>query len=66
MRSSLTVTSVMCAETAACIVTVKREKKVLKITPHDHVTEGVIISIVKACDCEVMTHAQELSYCVAQ
>ena len=47
----------MCAETAACVVTVKREKKVLKIAPHDRVTEGVIISIMKACDYKVMIHA---------
>ena len=52
----------MCAETAACVVTVKREKKVLKVAPHDHITEGIIVSIVKACDCEVMTYAQGLSY----
>ena len=57
MRSSLTVTSVMYAETAACVVTVKEEKKVLKVTPHDCITEGVMISMIKAHDCEVMTHA---------
>ena len=57
MRSLSTVTSVMCAETAACVVTVKREKKVLKVTPHDCVTESIIIDIMKACDCEVMTCA---------
>ena len=62
MRSLLTVTSVMCAETAACVVTVKREKKVLKVTLHDHITEGVMVNIVKAHDCKVMTHTQELSY----
>ena len=57
MKSLSIVTPVMCAETAACVVTVKEEKKVLKVAPHDHITEGVIVSIVKACDCEVMTHA---------
>ena len=57
MRSLSTVTSVMCAETAACVVTVKEEKKVLKVTPHDCITEGVMISMIKAHDCEVMTHA---------
>ena len=57
MRSSLTVISVMCAETAACVVAVKGEKKVLKVTSHDYVTESVMIDIMKACDCEVMTHA---------
>ena len=57
MRSLSTVTSVMCAETAACVVTVKREKKVLKVAPHDHITEGVIVNIVKTYNCEVMTYA---------
>ena len=57
MKSLLTVTSVMYAETAACVVTVKKEKKVLKVTPHNHITEGVMIDIIKACDCKVMTHA---------
>ena len=57
MRSLLTVTSVMCAETAACVVTVKKEKKVLKVAPHDCVTEGVMIGMMKAHDCEVMTCA---------
>ena len=52
----------MCAETAACIVTMKREKKVLKIALYDCVTEGVMINMMKACDCKVMTHTQELSY----
>ena len=61
MRSLSTVTSVMCAETAACVVTVKKEKKVLKVTPYDHVTEGVMIDLMKACDCEVMTCTQGLS-----
>ena len=61
MRSLLTVIPVMCAETAACVVTVKREKKVLKVASHDHVTEGVIIDLVKAHDYEVMTHTQGLS-----
>ena len=61
MRSSLTVTPVMCAETAAYVVAVKREKKVLKIAPHDHVTEGVMIGMMKAHNCEVMTCAQGLS-----
>ena len=51
----------MCAETAACVVAVKGEKEVLKVAPHDHVTEGVMIGMMKACDCEVMTCAQELS-----
>ena len=55
MGSLLTVTSVMCAGTAACVVTVKGEKKMLKVAPHDHVTEGVMIGIMKAHDCEVMT-----------
>ena len=50
MRSLLTVTSVMCAETAACVVTVKKEKKVLKVAPHDCVTEGVMINLMKAYD----------------
>ena len=57
MRSSLTVTSVMCAGTAACVVTVKGKEKVLKVAPHDHVTESVIVNMMKACDYEVMTHA---------
>ena len=57
MKSLSTVTSVMCAETAACVVTVKGEKKVLKVAPHGRVTEGVIVSMMKAHDCEVMTHA---------
>ena len=57
MGSSLTVIPVMCAETAACVVTVKGEKKVLKVAPHDHVTEGVIVGMIKAHDCEVMTYA---------
>ena len=57
MRSLLTVTSVMCAETAACVVAVKGEKKVLKVAPHDHITEGVIVNIVKTYNCEVMTYA---------
>ena len=61
MRSLLTVTSVMCAETAACVMAVKKEKKVLKVTPHSHVTEGVMIDIMKAHNCEVITHAQGLS-----
>ena len=61
MRSSSTVTPVMCAGTAACVVAVKGEKKVLKVAPYGHVTEGVMIDIVKAYDCEVMTCAQELS-----
>ena len=62
MRSLSTVTSVMCAETAACVVTVKGEKKVLKVIPHSCITEGVIIDMMKACDCEVITYAQGLSY----
>ena len=62
MRSLSTVTSVMCAGTAACIVAVKGEKEVLKVAPHGHVTEGVMISLMKAHNCEVMTHAQGLSY----
>ena len=57
MRSLLTVTSVMCAETAACVVAVKGKKKVLKVASHSCVTEGVIVDLMKACDCEVMTHA---------
>ena len=57
MRSSLTVTPVMCAETAACVVAVKGEKEVLKVAPHGRVTEGVMIDLMKAHDCEVMTHA---------
>ena len=55
MGSSLTVTSVMCAETAACVVAVKGEKEVLKVATHDCITEGVMINMMKACDCEVMT-----------
>ena len=47
----------MCAGTAACVVAVKGEEKVLKVAPHGHVTEGVMISLMKACDCEVMTCA---------
>ena len=62
MRSLSTVIPVMCAGTAACVVTVKGEEKVLKVTPHDRVTEGVMISMMKAHDCEVMTRAQGLSY----
>ena len=57
MRSLSTVTPVMCAGTAACVVAVKGEEEVLKIAPHDHVTEGVMIGIMKAHDYEVMTHA---------
>ena len=56
MRSLSTVTSVMCTETAACVVIVKREKKVLKVVSHDHVTEGVMINMMKAYDYKVMTH----------
>ena len=54
MRSLSTVTPVMCAETAACVVAVKGEKEVLKVAPHDHVTEGVMIGMMKAYDCKVM------------
>ena len=61
MRSLSTVTSVMCAGTAACVVAVKGEEEVLKVAPYDRITEGVMVDIVKACDCEVMTHAQGLS-----
>ena len=61
MRSLSTVTPVMYAGTAACVVTVKGEEKVLKVAPHYHVTEGVMIGMMKAHDCEVMTHTQELS-----
>ena len=61
MRSLSTVTSVMCAGTAACVVAVKEEEEVLKVAPYSHVTEGVMIDLVKACDCEVMTHARGLS-----
>ena len=61
MGSLSTVTPVMCAETAACVVAVKREKKVLKVAPHSRVTEGVMVDLVKACDCEVMTRARGLS-----
>ena len=57
MESLLTVIPVMCAETAACVVTVKGEKKVLKVVPYDHVTEGVMIDMMKARDYKVMTHA---------
>ena len=57
MRSLSTVTSVMCAGTAACVMAVKGEEKVLKVAPHSRVTEGVMIDLVKAHDCEVMTHA---------
>ena len=52
----------MCAETAACVVTVKKEKKVLKVAFYDCVTEGVMIGMMKTCDYEVMTHTQGLSY----
>ena len=54
----------MCAGTAACVVTVKGEKEVkgvLKVAPHGRVTEGVMIGLVKARDCEVMTRARGLS-----
>ena len=61
MRSLSTVTPVMCAGTAACVVTVKGEKEVLKVTPHGHVTEDVMNGIMKAHDCEVITCAQGLS-----
>ena len=61
MRSLLTVTPVMCAETAACVMAVKREKEVLKVALHGRVTEGVMISIMKAHNCKVMTCAQGLS-----
>ena len=57
MKSLSTVTPVMCARTAADVVTVKGEKEVLKVAPHDRITEGVMIDIVKAHDCEVMTYA---------
>ena len=57
MRSLSTVTSVMCAGTAACVVAVKGEKEVLKVAPHDCVTEGVMVDLMKAHDCEVMTRA---------
>ena len=56
MRSLSTVTSVMCAETAACVMTVKEEKKVLKIAPHNCITEGVMIDMMKTHNCEIMTH----------
>ena len=55
MRSLSTVTPVMCAGTAACVVTVKREEEVLKVAPHGRVTEGVIVDLMKAHNCEVMT-----------
>ena len=61
MGSLSTVTPVMCAETAACVVAVKGEEKVLKVTPHNRVTEGVIVGMMKAHNCEVMTCAQGLS-----
>ena len=61
MGSLSTVTPVMCAETAACVVTVKEEKEVLKVAPHSHITEGVIVDLMKACDCEAMTCARGLS-----
>ena len=57
MGSLSTVTSVMCTETAACVVAVKGEEKVLKVAPHDRVTEGVMVDLMKAHDCEVMTRA---------
>ena len=57
MRSLSTVTPVMCAETTACVVAVKGEKEVLKVASHSYVTEGVMISLMKAHDCEVMTYA---------
>ena len=66
MKSLSTVTPVMCAETAACVVTVKGEEEVLKVTPHGHVIEGVMIGLIKAHDCKVMTHAWGLSYWAAQ
>ena len=55
----------MCAETAACVVAVKGEKEVLKVAPHDYITEGVIVSMMKAHNYEVMTCAQGLSYWAA-
>ena len=57
MRSLSTVTPVMCAGTAACVVAVKGEEEVLKVAPHGRVTEGIMIDMMKACDCEVMTCA---------
>ena len=51
----------MCAGTAACVVAVKEEEEVLKVAPHGRVTEGVMVGMVKAHDCEVMTCAQGLS-----
>ena len=56
----------MCAETAACVVAVKGEEEVLKVAPHDRITEGVMVNLMKAHDCEVMTHAQELRCWAAQ
>ena len=51
----------MCTETAACVAEVKGEEKVLKVAPHNRVTEGVKVDLVKAHNCEVMTRTQELS-----
>ena len=61
MGSLSTVTPVMCAGTAACVVAVKGEEEVLKVAPHGRVTEGVMVGMVKAHDCEVMTRARGLS-----
>ena len=61
MGSLSTVTPVMCAETAACVVAVKGEEEVLKVAPHGHITEGVMVNMMKAHDCKVMTCAQGLS-----
>ena len=66
IESLLTVTPVMCAETAACVVTVKREEEVLKVASHGHVTEGVIVDLMKAHNCEVITRARGLSCWAAQ
>ena len=57
MGSLSTVTPVMCAGTAACVVAVKEEEEVLKVALYGRVTEGIMISMVKAHDCEVMTRA---------
>ena len=61
MRSLSTVTPVMCAGTAACVVAVKGEEEVLKVALYGRVTEGVMVCLMKARDCEVMTRAQGLS-----
>ena len=66
MGSLSTVTPVMSAGAAACVVAVKEEEEVLKVAPYGCVTEGVMVGVMKACDYGVMTRAQGLSFWAAR